>query len=704
VLRITSACHQQVRHLSGLLCLLLGRSPALYPDACGSRHPEVSSGLETNLPVDSPASLIVVCGLGQLGRACLRTLLRFKVPLRCLDQSRPLWLDGIGQAVLAEALVIGDMRHPEALIRVGVPEARAVLLLSSDSGANLEAALQVSLLNPTARVVVRSNGNVGLELHLRERLPGLVLLDPELLTAGVFANALRPDGSEAAFSLEGELFGVVRRVVEGGDSDDLFSLQGRQRRLLQWCPAHRGSPGPPASQWWDLNDKPRAGDQLLWLETLSTLDSRRPGPSTWLLDARTRLGLAVEALPEAIGAWLRRWSWGGLAGAGLLTLVLLVGSKRFGNGSLLRGVLLTIALLKGEYIDALSAMTGGGVLGADQLGLAALSLAFALGGTLLTAWVVAVILDRLLARRLGRREPAPLATGTSYVLVIGGHRLAQRIESLLRQGRFRVRRVQPDGRDPSDRVFASLDRALRLLRHGRCQGVAVLGDDTMANLEMALGLQDRWPRARLAVQAHSFSGGAQLNRLFPGMEVVNPLELAAEAVVATAFGERVREVLRVADTNLLLTDYRVEEGDTLAGRSLGQIAEGYGVMPVALTPQGQTKSLQLPKLDRVVQPGDALLVLAALTGLRAVELGSMRSAAWRLELQGATVGADRFEAQMLLARHLDQPPGDVAPYLDFQMGPRLSPPLPQAQGRELEVALRRLGILCTLIPLSPGLG
>ena len=46
---------------------------------------------------------------------------------------------------------------------------------------------------------------------------------------------------------------------------------------------------------------------------------------------------------------------------------------------------------------------------------------------------------------------------------------------------------------------------------------------------------------------------------------VNPLELAAEAVVATAFGERVRDVLRVADTNLLLTDYRVEEGDTLWG-------------------------------------------------------------------------------------------------------------------------------------------
>jgi hypothetical protein len=385
-------------------------------------------------------------------------------------------------------------------------------------------------------------------------------------------------------------------------------------------------------------------------------------------------------------------------------LALVAGSKRFGDGSTLRGLLLTIALLKGEYIDALSAMTGGGALDADHLSLAALSLAFALGGTLLTAWVVALALDWLLARRLGRREPAPLATGMSYVLVIGGHRLAKRIESILQQSRFRVRRVQQDGQDPSDRAFASLDRALRMLRHGRCQGVAVLGDDLMANLETALRLQDRWPRARLAIQSHSFSGGARLNQLFPGMEVVNPLELAAEAVVATAFGERVREVLRVADTNLLLTDYQVEEGDTLAGRSLGQIAEGYGVMPVSLTPEGQTKSLMLPKPDRVLHPGDALLVLAALPGLRAVETGSMRSAGWRLELQGATVGADRFEAQMLLARHLDRAPGDVAPYLDFQMGPRLSPPLPQVQARELEVALRRLGIMCTITPLSPGCG
>ena len=41
------------------------------------------------------------------------------------------------------------------------------------------------------------------------------------------------------------------------------------------------------------------------------------------------------------------------------------------------------------------------------------------------------------------------------------------------------------------------------------------------------------------------------------MQVINPLQVVADAVVATAFGERVRGVLRLAEGNLLLTDYRI---------------------------------------------------------------------------------------------------------------------------------------------------
>ncbi len=70
------------------------------------------------------SGLIVVCGLGGLGRACLQTLLRFNVPLRCLDLQPPEWLDRDGNRGGDKSVVLGDMRNPAILRRAGVEEAR----------------------------------------------------------------------------------------------------------------------------------------------------------------------------------------------------------------------------------------------------------------------------------------------------------------------------------------------------------------------------------------------------------------------------------------------------------------------------------------------------------------------------------------------------------------------------------------------------
>lgn len=646
----------------------------------------------------TPGPLIVVCGLGRLGQACVRTLLPFAPRLRCLDLSAPAWLAHETSPELAASLVIGDMRHPEALLRAGVAQARAVLLLSSDSGVNLEAALQVRLINGEARVVARSNGSLGLERSLRERWPALALVDPEQLTAGVFANALRADGSEATFTVEGEEFRIQRSVLPSDSADTLFALQGRQRRLVQWCPQPGSSEGAPASQWWDLAAHPRAGDQLYWLEASTSWRRGQTPEGSWWRVTGAQLRLALESLPETLRSLRQRLDARVLSGLALILLVLVLGSAQFGGGSSLRGLLLTIALLKGEYLDALGAMGGGSVMQAGSLRVATLSLVVALGGTLFTAWLVAVVLDWLLARRLGRREPLPLPAGSGVLLVIGGQRLAERLESLLLPGRFRVVRVLNEGQENRGRAFASPERALRVLRHTHCQGAAVLGDDLLRNLETALHLQSSCAPARLAVQSSSRSRSAELSRLFPGIDMINPLELAAEAVVATALGERVREVLRVNDTHLLLTDYQVEAGDTLEGRSLGQVAEGYGVLPVALIGGPQAAMVALPEPDRVLKAGSNLLVLAALEGLRAVEAGRMAPPRWRVELRGMGVASDRFEAQMLLARHLNRPPREVAALLDGPEGTRQTPPLHQGQGFELHAALRRMGIDCALVP------
>ena len=99
---------------------------------------------------------------------------------------------------------------------------------------------------------------------------------------------------------------------------------------------------------------------------------------------------------------------------------MIAGSRLFGSGSLPGGLLLTLALLKGEFLDTLGVLMEESPTAGPNLPLAYLSLLYAVVGTLLTALLVALILDRLLAKRLGRRQPPPLPAGSRYVLLLEG--------------------------------------------------------------------------------------------------------------------------------------------------------------------------------------------------------------------------------------------------------------------------------------------
>ena len=648
--------------------------------------------------MDSRSGVILICGLGGLGQACLRTLMGFDAEIHCIDQRKPRWVDGVLAERYRRQLTIGDMRSPQTLRLGRAGDARAVLLLSHDSGVNLEAALQVRLLNPRAQLVVRTNSSRSLERQLQQRLPGLATVDPSLLTAGVFANALRTDGSEAAFALGDELFRVRSRSFEQDSNLDLFDLLGRRERLVQWLPAAGPPGGAPASQWWDLDDRPRRSDRLLCLELASTLETR-PRRRHRLRAALTGWLNGLENLLHRLQSNLRRGDPALLWGSGLLLLALIAGSRLFGAGSLPGGLLLTLALLKGEFLDTLGVLMKESPMAGPNLGLAYLSLLYAVVGTLLTALLVALILDRLLAQRLGRRQPPPLPAGSRYVLLLEGGRLAERLASLLQLQKLKVVRVEADdaARAMAGQAYARLDQVDQALRRSSCEAVGVLGRDLVDNLDIALELQERWPGVRLAVQAQSLVDGAKLSSLFSGMQVINPLQVAADAVVATAFGERVRGVLRLAEGNLLLTDYRIEAGDTLTGLSLAAVAGGYGLIPLQVLPTGERKPIVLPKPERVLQPGDALVVMADLQALLAVETGTLTPPRWQLEVQRCRPHCNRFEAQVLLARYLAQPPGEVARHLDTAAGPQRTEPIYQVPGRQLQQGLTRLGVECTLV-------
>lgn len=628
--------------------------------------------------VDSRAGLVLVCGLGSLGQACLSRLLSFDVPLAGLDLEPPSRLDPSLRQRLGAGLLQGDMRQPGDLQRAGLHQARAVLLLSSDGSVNVEAALQCRLLNPDATIVLRSSSRqASLGALLEARLPGLAVVDPALLATGAISGALRPGEAAASFEADGQLY----HLVEGPRQDPHW------QRPVQ-LPDQAGGSG---------------SDLLLTPGSFHPL-----GVAPTAAGQHAEAVAGVTALPRRLLAPLARRSRAQWLAVGALALLLVIGPQLFSQpGSWRQGMFVTLALLKGEYVDPVNVLLDGGAGLAEASGwLITGTLLYSLVGTLLTSALVAVLLERLLRDRLVRRRPARLRRGLRPVLLVEGGDLARGVAHALQRQKLPVVRVQP-GEDWEDQeagtpIYESVDAALTALRGSRVSAVGLLSPDLLANLEAALALQRRWPEARLAVLAHALAAAPRLGELLGGVTVISAVDLAADALVATAFGERVEGVVGIGGHHLLLVRYRIAPGDTLLGRTIARLEHGYGVTAVSLRRRGSATVIELPACDLVVATGDAVLVLATLKGLRRIERGEAVPPAWRLRLRvpDGVEGEARFECQQCLARWLGCAPGETTGLL--ARSEALTPLLDREPAERLHAELRRLGIFSQLEGQLPG--
>ncbi len=628
--------------------------------------------------VDCRAGLVLVCGLGSLGQACLSRLLSFDVPLAGLDLEPPSRLDPSLRQRLGAGLLQGDMRQPGDLQRAGLHQARAVLLLSSDGSVNVEAALQCRLLNPDATVVLRSSSRqASLGALLEARLPGLAVVDPALLATGAISGALRPGEAAASFEADGQLY----HLVEGPRQDPHW------QRPVQ-LPDQAGGGG---------------SDLLLTPGSFHPL-----GVAPTAAGQHAEAVAGVTALPRRLLAPLARRSRAQWLAVGALALLLVIGPQLFSQpGSWRQGMFVTLALLKGEYVDPVNVLLDGGAGLAEASGwLITGTLLYSLVGTLLTSALVAVLLERLLRDRLVRRRPARLRRGLRPVLLVEGGDLARGVAHALQRQKLPVVRVQ-SGEDWEDQkagtpIYESVDAVLTALRGSRVSAVGLLSPDLLANLEAALALQRRWPEARLAVLAHALAAAPRLGELLGGVTVISAVDLAADALVATAFGERVEGVVGIGGHHLLLVRYRIAPGDTLLGRTIARLEHGYGVTAVSLRRRGSATVIELPACDLVVATGDAVLVLATLKGLRRIERGEAVPPAWRLRLRvpDGVEGEARFDCQQCLARWLGCAPGETTGLL--ARSEALTPLLDREPAERLHAELRRLGIFSQLEGQLPG--
>lgn len=625
---------------------------------------------------------VLVCGLGAFGQAVLSRLLTFGTPLRLIDRCRPDWRSGGLETAGQAALTLGDMRKPHVLRQADVEQARSVLLLSPDSGVNVEAALQVRLLNASAEIVIRSSSSDLDQLGslLEQRLPGLVVVNPLQLSAGALVQALRPGPQLARFDVNGEAFEVRDIALEDHRFQRPVRLEQQQASLVVQArtfyspqPERRSSPGVNARI---------AAVRSLW---------RRP------------LGLSRRAL-----AWLRSCNRIQLAVMLLVITMAGLGIHLFASsGGWVQGLFVTSALLKGDYVDPTNVVLGqGGGPHERDAALISVTLLYSLVGTLLSSALVALILDQLLVARFGTRRRRRLHRQAQPILLLGGGALAGRVATMLSRERHTVVRVEasepPRQEDRQSLFCTSLEQAQKLLRDATVSGVAMLSGELLTDLQQTLELQRLWPQARFATLALREGTGERLGDLLGGASLISPIELGADVVVATAFGERVEAVWRIHAENLLQVRYQVEADDTLAGKTISRLENGYGLTVLSLQRHRQAQSLAMPFGGTVVAVGDQLVVLASLPALRRVEQGEIRPPGQLLTLQRPEVLDQELSLvlQQILARQLGLAPSEAAELLRGSAPLRLR--VDPDCGALLLRDLQRQSIPACLSDASPG--
>ena len=557
---------------------------------------------------------IVICGLGKLGQACLKRLRQFDVPLQAMDRHAPDWRDPELEHCLAAPVVIGDMRRPHHLRQAGVDRARAVLLLSSESTTNLEAALQVRLLNPTAQIVVRASSDQRqLGDLLEQRLNNLTVVDPINLMRWALLQALRPGQQAARFEADGQGFAVFASPEP----------TRRDERPL-------------------LLDHPWPG----WRVKAISLQRRRHQLHT---------GELLRAVCESWKPlWQRRRQPEGrprrmvIAIAAGMAMVTLIGIIHFSAGSSWQqGVFVTLALLKGEFVDPVNVVLAHGARqGTPDGWLISGSLVLSLLGTLLTSALVAVILDRQLSARFGLQRKPRLPRAARPILLVGQDNVSGPLSRELQREGHSVWAIDQDER--------ALEQAQRLLSDRDVLAIGMLSHDLLINVQGGLALQKHWPGAKVAMLASAEQAAEQLGDLLGGVTVISNLTLAADVMVATAFGERVEGVWPIGEVLGLLVRYTIDCNDSLCGRSLARVQNGFGVTAIALRRPSRGEVLALPPVDLVLSSGDQLLILASLDGLRRIELNRLHAPAerLRLRLKRQLNASSLFEVHRNLARYL----------------------------------------------------
>jgi Trk K+ transport system NAD-binding subunit len=607
----------------------------------------VQSPLKAN-PINSSHSRFLVCGLGSLGQFCVSTLNEFGVTVSAITLDQPVSWEVTGLPNMVDMLLFGDCCELELLQQARVQECRAVLLVASDERVNIETAFAVRVLNPDARLIVRSSKENLNEL-IGDRLGNFVAFEPAQLPAPAFAIAALSSEIRGFISLDDFLLRVVKTPIERGhrwcDRRHLHELNTQTRRVLSHIPPE----GELPSQFyqWQPNHRVQAGDQIAYIELTENLTSsvvqsipafkpsKQKGAKQRGWQALSQL-LGKSKLQRKLNDWWRSTAQQQTKRVALIIGVLVISLWLLGALSLvfikpgttfLEALYATGIMLTGESDEVFAVFPSGNNPG-DEISpwIRLMNLTYVIAGTAFIGVLYALLTEALLVAKFQLPKKRPPLPEQNHVVLVGLGRVGRRVASFLQYIRQPIVGLSNLPLEPTilpqmPLVVGDLAASLSKVNLEDAKSVVVATDDEMANLEIGLMAHRSNPNCALVIRTFDPRFSASISRLLPYAKVLCAYDLAAEAFVAAAFGENVLNLLRLNEQTVLVTEYFIDPTDSLSGCLLAEVAYGFGVVPILHQRSGANIRL-MPSDDTLLEPGDRLVVLATIESLQEVESGT----------------------------------------------------------------------------------
>ncbi|SNT58237.1 Trk K+ transport system, NAD-binding component [Asanoa hainanensis] len=491
-----------------------------------------------------------------------------------------------GDPDLRPVLVAAARLTPDVLVRAGVTEATAVALVERDDVANVDAAMMVRELNPTARIVVRVFNPI-LAQGVTAMLGDCDVLSGSEIAAPAFVAAALGDDVPTYVRLTDE-FLVTAHRSEQPDPDDvvcgLAVLDGRAEP--ETLPADA-----------------EAADLLL---------VRRYGEPPRPAPRPARLPLRVTRL--VLGRRRLRYALAGVAALLFASTALLAHLRDLNLWE--AGYLAVVTALGGIEGE----VTGGGV---EHVVLVTLALA----GVALVPFVTVLVVEAVVTARLALASGALTRPVAGHVVIVGLGNVGTRVLRELHG--FGVDVVCVDRSADARGVAVARElgvpviiangnsaEALRAASVATARALLVLSTDDVSNLETALlGRALHGGRLRVVLRLYDEAFARRVKRTFDIDLSRSVSYLAAPAFAAALFGREVIDAIPVGRRVLLVAELPVGAGSDLEGRLCPEVDRPNEVRLVAVRTGRIGQTLwTVPQRRRLVRT-DRLIVVATRAGL-----------------------------------------------------------------------------------------